>query len=116
MTMVFLPASFVAASICADVDKRRYVNRDLLQSLFGMNIRLFEDGTHGTMAQYLAVTVPLTAITIWIMVGLRWQDSQDNEKPLVYQLGWPIRYSQQLTKRMTKRFIKRNKKMNEGVV
>jgi hypothetical protein len=81
-----------------------------------MNIRLFEDGTHGTMAQYLAVTVPLTVITIWIMVGLRWQGSQDNEKPLVYQLGWPIRYSQQLTKRMAKRFTKRNKKMNEGVV
>ncbi|KAF8199527.1 hypothetical protein BJ912DRAFT_921939 [Pholiota molesta] len=88
----------------------------MVQSLFGMNVTIFQDGSHATLGQYLAVAAPLTAITIWIMVGLRWQVSQENEKPLLYQLSWPIHYSQQMTKRMVKRLKKRDKNMNEGVV
>ncbi|KAF9485235.1 hypothetical protein BDN70DRAFT_871644 [Pholiota conissans] len=97
MTMVFLPASFVA-------------------TLFGMNVTIVEDGAHASMGQYLAVAVPLTAVTIWIMVGLRWQgESQETQKPFLYQLKWPIHYSQKLAKRMVRR-VKNKDSMNEGVV
>ncbi|KAF8873988.1 hypothetical protein BD779DRAFT_1568096, partial [Infundibulicybe gibba] len=51
LTMVFLPASFVA-------------------SIFGMNIREIVDDTHGTLARYFEVAIPLTAVTIWIILAV----------------------------------------------
>ncbi|KAK7052405.1 hypothetical protein R3P38DRAFT_3306138 [Favolaschia claudopus] len=55
LTMVFLPASFAA-------------------TIFGMNIDLLADGTYGTLAHYVALTLPLTALTIWVVVAFQYRN------------------------------------------
>ncbi|KAF7368937.1 hypothetical protein MVEN_00219900 [Mycena venus] len=50
LTMFFLPASFVATA-------------------FGMNINVLVKESRGTLAHYAAFALPLTAITIWIIIG-----------------------------------------------
>ncbi|PPQ76008.1 hypothetical protein CVT24_006539, partial [Panaeolus cyanescens] len=53
LTMVFLPSSFVAAA-------------------FGMNvIEINPDGSAARLWQYVAVSVPLTIITVWIIIALQ---------------------------------------------
>jgi len=56
LTMVFLPSSFVAA-------------------VFGMNVTILQpkDQVNATLSQYFAVAVPLTIITIWIIVAFQIQ-------------------------------------------
>jgi len=49
LTMIFLPASFVAA-------------------VFGMNVIEINDGSKETLGHYLAAAIPLTGITIWVMM------------------------------------------------
>ncbi|KAJ7243019.1 hypothetical protein C8J57DRAFT_1726174 [Mycena rebaudengoi] len=52
LTMFFLPASFVAA-------------------LFGMNVQEITPQTHGTLPHYVAFALPLTALTIWIIMAFQ---------------------------------------------
>ncbi|KAJ7243011.1 hypothetical protein C8J57DRAFT_1192045 [Mycena rebaudengoi] len=52
LTMVFLPASFTA-------------------SVFGMNVQEITPGTRGTLLYYIAFALPLTAVTIWIIMVFR---------------------------------------------
>ncbi|KDR66162.1 hypothetical protein GALMADRAFT_148072 [Galerina marginata CBS 339.88] len=82
LTMVFLPASFVA-------------------TIFGMNLSNLQSGSFGTVANYLAVSLPLTAVTIWIIVGLHSSKTyhDEPETSLFYRLRWPIRSLKKLFKR-----------------
>ena len=61
------------------------------QSAFGMNITVLEAGTYGTVPLYLAVTIPLTLFTVWVMVALHRHGSlnQDSES-LLQTLKWPM--------------------------
>ncbi|KAF8873989.1 hypothetical protein BD779DRAFT_1568105 [Infundibulicybe gibba] len=73
LTMVFLPASFVA-------------------SVFGMNVREIVDDTHGTLAHYFEVAIPLTAVTIWIILAVHHRiRRQDPSQPFWSGLGWPVK-------------------------
>jgi hypothetical protein len=54
LTMVFIPASFVA-------------------SVFGMNVVEINPDGLATLAHYAAVAIPLTAVTIWIIVAYQIQ-------------------------------------------
>ncbi|KAF8181582.1 hypothetical protein BJ912DRAFT_979394 [Pholiota molesta] len=54
MTMVFAPAIFVAG-------------------VFGMNIAELNPGSYGTLAHYMAIAVPFTIFTIWIIVAYQIQ-------------------------------------------
>ncbi|KAF8150601.1 hypothetical protein B0H34DRAFT_665532 [Crassisporium funariophilum] len=73
LTMIFLPASFVATA-------------------FGMNIDLLQSGSTGTLGHYLAVTVPLTAVTVWIILALHGRGHHgDPETTFLNRLKWPIR-------------------------
>jgi Mg2+ and Co2+ transporter CorA len=95
LTMIFLPASFVAA-------------------LFGMNINSLQDSAYGTWAHYFELAIPLTAVTVWITVALHSKkvsrDESDND--LLYRLQWPLHSA--------KRFMRHSKRVKakefEGVV
>jgi len=81
LTMVFLPASFVA-------------------SAFGMNIKEITDGTNGTLGHYAAAAIPLTLATIWIIVALqgRWQHKGGKHMSFARRLAWPLDYVQRGSK------------------
>ncbi|PPQ91004.1 hypothetical protein CVT25_013929 [Psilocybe cyanescens] len=98
LTMVFLPASFVA-------------------SAFGMNLVNLEDGSYGTLAHYFEVAIPLTCLTIWVIVGLhqskaQHDDVENQETGVLYRLQWPIRSARYVITMMRKR----RKRVSEGVV
>ncbi|KAF7368936.1 hypothetical protein MVEN_00219800 [Mycena venus] len=78
LTMFFLPASFAAA-------------------VFGMNIDILSDGTHGTLVHYTAFAVPLTAVTIWIIMAFQYRKKDpshlihdENYVPIWHKLSWPF--------------------------
>ncbi|KAF9076893.1 cora-like Mg2+ transporter protein-domain-containing protein [Rhodocollybia butyracea] len=52
LSMVFLPASFVAG-------------------VFGMNVQELSTQTNGTLETYFAAAFPLTAVTIWIVIAFQ---------------------------------------------
>ncbi|EDR06191.1 uncharacterized protein LACBIDRAFT_300414 [Laccaria bicolor S238N-H82] len=54
LTMFFLPATFVAG-------------------IFGMNIREINPGTKGTLLHFFVAVIPLTLITIWLIVAYQIQ-------------------------------------------
>ncbi|RDB19710.1 hypothetical protein Hypma_013163 [Hypsizygus marmoreus] len=71
LTMVFLPASFVAA-------------------VFGMNIKEVAPDTHGTLPHYLLVAVPLTVATIWIVVAFQSRYIFPEGTSFWVRMGWPV--------------------------
>jgi len=78
LAMVFLPASFVAA-------------------VFGMNIKEMDSNTNGTLLHYVAATLPLTLVTIWIIIALqgRWVDEKGDHLGVMSRLSWPMLYIRQ---------------------
>jgi len=71
LTMVFLPASFVAA-------------------VFGMNVKDFSPETHGTLPHYFAAAIGLTAATIWIIIAFQSQYLLPSSFSFPMRLAWPI--------------------------
>ncbi|KAG2052254.1 hypothetical protein BDR06DRAFT_536498 [Suillus hirtellus] len=72
LTMVFLPASFLA-------------------SVFGMNVVEFNSGSLQTLGRYVEVTVSLTLFTIYIVVTLQTYSSfHDRNAPFLTRAVWPI--------------------------
>ncbi|XP_006455268.1 hypothetical protein AGABI2DRAFT_180409 [Agaricus bisporus var. bisporus H97] len=69
LTMAFLPATFVAG-------------------IFGMNTKEVNPEATGTLPYYVAFAVPLTLITIWIIIAFQSRYLL-LEKPFVVRLGWP---------------------------
>ncbi|KAF7980137.1 hypothetical protein HWV62_39575 [Athelia sp. TMB] len=79
LTTIFLPASFVA-------------------TVFGMNLKELNDGIPD-VARYLEVAIPMTAVTVWIIVALqgKWHLNNaanggkgGNVASLWTQLWWPL--------------------------
>ncbi|KAF8623761.1 hypothetical protein AX15_006203 [Amanita polypyramis BW_CC] len=71
LTMVFLPASFVAG-------------------VFGMNVKEIAPTTNATLAQYFETVCALTAATVWIIVAFQSRYLFDRRMPFWQRLGWPI--------------------------
>ncbi|GLB39825.1 hypothetical protein LshimejAT787_0703350 [Lyophyllum shimeji] len=69
--MIFLPASFVAA-------------------IFGMNVTTFAPNTGGTMPHYLAVAIPLTIMTIWVVVAFQSKHLYPEGTSTWKRFGWPV--------------------------
>ncbi|OAX35883.1 hypothetical protein K503DRAFT_339760 [Rhizopogon vinicolor AM-OR11-026] len=74
LTMIFLPAGFVAA-------------------VFGMNVREITDGATETLANYVTVSIVFTVITAWLVVALQ-SHSTFHEPGAVFwrRLAWPFDY------------------------
>lgn len=82
--MIFLPGTFAA-------------------SIFGMNItELAGSSVKGTVPHYLAVTITLTLLTVWLVIALQ-SESPFHEKgkvtPLRRRLLWPYTFIHRITKR-----------------
>jgi len=71
LTMVFLPASFVAG-------------------VFGMNVAEINPGTSATIPEYLYTTAILTSVTVWIIVAFQSRHLFPQHFPFWKRLGWPI--------------------------
>jgi len=71
LTMVFLPASFVAG-------------------IFGMNVEVINPGTNGTLWQYFTTTASLTVVTVWIIVAFQSRHMFPVNVPFWKRLGWPM--------------------------
>jgi len=71
LTMIFLPGSFMAG-------------------IFGMNVIEINPGTYGTMVQYVAATLTLTILTIWIIMAFQNQLTLRDDEGMWKSLLWPI--------------------------
>ncbi|KAJ7439283.1 hypothetical protein B0H11DRAFT_2356366 [Mycena galericulata] len=80
LTMFFLPASLAA-------------------SIFGMNVQEINPGTYGTIPHYVALTLPLTAVTVWIIMAFQYRkdpnqpvhdDDHETHKPTWSRFSWPL--------------------------
>ncbi|KAG2070561.1 hypothetical protein BDR04DRAFT_1099821 [Suillus decipiens] len=72
LTMVFLPASFLA-------------------SVFGMNVTAFTTGGLQTLNRYVEVTLSLTLITVYTVVTLQTQSTfHDPDAPFMRRAVWPF--------------------------
>ncbi|KAF8892914.1 hypothetical protein BD779DRAFT_1436236 [Infundibulicybe gibba] len=74
LTMIFLPASFVAA-------------------VFGMNIRELEINptSNGSLAHYFAVAAPMTFVTIWAIIAFQSRYLFEDQNTSIWiRLCWPI--------------------------
>ncbi|KAG1883345.1 hypothetical protein F4604DRAFT_1920551 [Suillus subluteus] len=72
LTMVFLPATFLA-------------------SVFGMNVEEFSSGGYQTLAHYLEVTLSLTLFTIYVVITLQAQSSfHAPDAPFLQRTVWPV--------------------------
>jgi hypothetical protein len=65
-----------------------------------MNVQEINPGAIGTLAHYVETTIPLTLVTMWLVVAMqgRWDDidekgnqrgSPSSLRRLVRRLGWP---------------------------
>ncbi|KAJ6612791.1 hypothetical protein B0H10DRAFT_1806903 [Mycena sp. CBHHK59/15] len=82
LSMVFLPASFVAA-------------------IFGMNIKEISPQTHGSLSHYFETALPLTLVTIWVVMAFQSHHMFGNETTMRMRLFWPVW--------MVKRMLKKNR-------
>jgi len=71
ITMIFLPGSFMAG-------------------VFGMNVIELNSGTYGTLGTYVAATLPLTLVTIWIIVAYQSRFVLREDEAMWKKLLWPI--------------------------
>ncbi|PPQ92528.1 LOW QUALITY PROTEIN: hypothetical protein CVT25_010361 [Psilocybe cyanescens] len=71
LTMVFLPASFVAG-------------------VFGMNVSEINPGSLGTLARYIEIALPLTVVTAWIIIAFQSTYIFPEKTSFFMRLGWPI--------------------------
>ncbi|KAF8523159.1 hypothetical protein BU17DRAFT_86332 [Hysterangium stoloniferum] len=80
LTMVFLPASFVA-------------------SVFGMNIKEINDqqGTKGTLVHYVGTAISFTLATVWVVIALQgnWTYANGNEVGMLSRFSWPLLFVQE---------------------
>ncbi|KAF7366872.1 hypothetical protein MSAN_00945900 [Mycena sanguinolenta] len=91
LTMVFLPSSF--AAVC--VVSQSVLDLIRPQAIFGMNIKLLADNTYGTLGHYCAFALPLTAVTICVLMWFRKKDpsyliQDENYVPFWLRLSWPL--------------------------
>ncbi|KAJ7248211.1 hypothetical protein B0H12DRAFT_1123639 [Mycena haematopus] len=78
LTMVFLPASFATA-------------------IFGMNVDILAEGTHGTLPHYFAFALPMTAVTVWVIMAFQYRKKDpshlipdENHVSFWSKLSWPL--------------------------
>jgi hypothetical protein len=55
-----------------------------------MNVGEINPGTHGTIAQYIALTIPLTLFTAWIIMAFQSKYIFPPGTSFVKRLAWPI--------------------------
>ncbi|KAF7333875.1 hypothetical protein MVEN_02344600 [Mycena venus] len=79
LTMFFLPASLAA-------------------TIFGMNVKELSSGSHGTLLHYVATMLPLTIVTVWIIVAVQYrkrnpnEQDQEEDRLTLEKMSWPLTF------------------------
>ena len=60
------------------------------QGIFGMNVGEINPGTNGTIAQYIALTIPLTLFTAWIIMAFQSKYIFAPGTSFMKRLAWPV--------------------------
>lgn len=55
-----------------------------------MNVREINPGTIGTLGIYIAISIPLTIITAWVIIAFQSRYIFPEDTTLMKRLGWPI--------------------------
>jgi len=101
LTMLFLPGTFAAG-------------------IFGMNItELAGNEAKGSVPHYLAVTLTLTIVTVWLVVALQSESPLHEEgviTPLKWRLLWPYTFLRRRFRRYMGRGPSQGRKPNEGLL
>ena len=91
LTMVFLPASFAAVrQHFYSLRMKFLISKKYYQGIFGMNVGEINPGTKGTISQYIAVAVPLTIVSIWVIMAFQSKHIFPRGTSFAKRLGWPI--------------------------
>lgn len=62
-------------------------------AIFGMNIKEITPNTHGSLPHYFETAIPLTIVTIWIIIAFQSKQHLGGpESSLWVKLWWPIRF------------------------
>ncbi|KAG6840305.1 hypothetical protein C0991_007630 [Blastosporella zonata] len=59
-------------------------------AVFGMNIQEIAPQTLGTLSHYFEVAIPLTIVTIWVVVAFQSKYIYPGETSLFRRFGWPV--------------------------
>jgi len=90
LTMVFLPASFAAVRPSYPTFVRH--SHVIWQAVFGMNVTEINSGSKVNLARYVQLALPLTAVTIWIIISLQGRAHLDDPEPSMWsQMWWPVK-------------------------
>lgn len=73
------------------------------QGVFGMNITVLVDSTHGTLAHFVAAAIAFTLLTVWIMVAFQSKSMYPDHTPLWVRFGWPALLCTNLLKRKSEK-------------
>jgi heme A synthase len=76
---------------------------DVWQGVFGMNVIELNSGTYGTIPHYVAATLSLTALVIWIIVAYQSQFVLRDDQPMWKKLLWPFAFVSKLISRPQRR-------------
>ena len=55
-----------------------------------MNLGVINPGTNGTVLQYLAVALPLTIVTAWVIIAFQSRNIFPPGTGFVRRLAWPM--------------------------
>lgn len=107
LTMLFLPASLVAVRRIGFLQRFAFTESTESQSVFGMNVREVNPGSHGSIPYFLATALSLTALTSWIMIAFQSESTLTGETEVSFwgRLTWPLRL-------LWERVFKQGKKKN----
>ena len=77
-----------------------------------MNVGEINPGTNGTLPHYVAVALPLTLITAWIIIAFQSTYIFETETTFLKRLGWPVYLVHMMLKNRNKK-VEEEKKLDE---
>ncbi|KAG6818314.1 hypothetical protein H0H93_006039 [Arthromyces matolae] len=80
-----------AAKDSAGVSDPTLMRFMLTSAIFGMNVDLLVPQTNGTLSHYFAVAMPLTIVTIWVIVAFQSNHLYPEKTGFLIRFGWPVR-------------------------
>jgi len=80
LSMIFLPASFVAG-------------------IFGMNIHEIVPGTHGSLSHYFETAFPLTFVTVWVVMAFQSKHILGRDTSIWMRIFWPVALAQRMIRK-----------------
>ena len=73
------------------------------QGVFGMNIGEFNPGSLGSLPVYISISIPLTVVTVWIIIAFQSRDILPPNTSFFMRLLWPMYLAKKLLNRMRDR-------------